>query len=151
MNRGNVPNNDEQVFLDAGNVFVSSTRAVLFGETYAVSNITSVRKSVIRISLRAIITRIIGSGILAFIAAFIVTGIFWWMLSQTAGAFFGLITFVAVFAFVAYRSCYLHSKNPDCVLHIGTAGGETDGLVSKDEIFVDQVAEAINAAIIARG
>ena len=143
MNRENVPTNDEQVFLDAGDVFVSSTRAVLFGETYAMSNITSVRKSRVRMSLIKAITMLIGSVILAFIAMFAVYA----LLGQALGMLAGM----AVFAFFAYRSCYIHLRYPDCVLHIGTMGGEIDGLTSKDERFVDQVVEALNEAIIARG
>ena len=126
---------NEQVFLQENNVLVSSTRLILDGDTYAMSNITSVSKRIRPVSKKgAIILMAIG----AFLAFVMLVG-------ESMGGFAFSVLIIAGGVF------WFRSIKPDFVVSIASGSGETDGMTSDNEDFIDRIVMAINEAIIARG
>lgn len=127
----------EHVFHQDEGVYISSSRAVVFGTTYALANITSVRSWTV------------DKAVLPLLLAILFTLFGGWLVvaSSTTNAlgYMSLAVGVlcAVYYFVVSKKMY-HVK-------IGTAGGEVDALRSKDANYTNQIVAAMNNAIIHRG
>ncbi|MFC7460738.1 DUF6232 family protein [Hydrogenophaga defluvii] len=120
---------EEKSFFQHDGVQVTNSRFVVDGQTYAMSNITSVKAWVNKPSrLWPVLLIIVGllpviSGSKAYGALiFALAGVIWLLLQKT----------------------YYHVQ-----LH--TAGGETNALKSNQKEYVEKVVSAINEAIIHRG
>jgi hypothetical protein len=146
---------EETVYYQDNAVTITSTRAILGGSTYTMVNISSVKIGKKPPDLRpAIALGAIGSLCTACSAcSFLATlqtasqqG------SEAVGAIIGTgistllglaIIGVAIFLFVMLK--------PKYIVRIGSASGETDGLISKDLVYVQTIVDAISTAIINRG
>ncbi len=117
---------DEKSYYAKGNISVTSTRVVLGGKTYALSNITSVALgkktgSILPpfglIAVGAIIAAIVGGSFGNFIAIAAIVGGFVWLV-------------------------YVIAK-PYYVVKIGSASGETDVFHSKNQAEIQEIVNAI--------
>lgn len=133
---------EEHSFLNDGGVYVSNTRVVIHGTTYATANITSVRKHMVPAKNGcAVVMVVLGA----------------------MGALGGLITalngnnsdqwtpFIMCAILLIIGIVWLRSLHPTYHLMLATAGGERQGLTSNDEGVVDRVTAAIADAIVHRG
>jgi hypothetical protein len=125
---------DEPLFQD-DLVTVTCTRAIIAGTTYAMANVTSVRTFVEPKPFSAF-----GGGLAVTIVG---------ALSFAADArTFGLVAIAFGLAVVA---AYLFVMKPKYWVRIGTAGAESNTVWSHDEAWCQEIVDAINDAIVARG
>ncbi|QKM52186.1 DUF6232 family protein [Burkholderia glumae] len=118
----------ETVFLQHGNVTVTNTRFIVPGQTYAMSNVTSI-KHVEKAPSRALGVFVAIVGLLLLFAKV-------WV--------FGLAA-IAIGVFVAWNA----KGQYDVVLH--TASGEVRAFQSPDRGLVQQIVSALNQAVVFRG
>lgn len=118
---------EEKIFLEEGGVKVTNTRFITFGKTQALGGITSV-STLVRNPKRMgpIVVAIIGMALVA--------------MSPLIG--FAIIALGVVW-FILQKKVY--------IIHLESASGASDALESKDQDYIFRVADALNAAIIARG
>jgi hypothetical protein len=133
---------EERVFLNDSNIYVSNTRVMLHGTTYATANITSVSKRFTPAS-KGCAVLLIAVGAIAVIGAL---GSF---KSSDAGSSFMVLLVMA--AILAAGIFWLRSLKPTFHVVLASAAAERQGLTSKDESLVDRVTIAINEAIVHRG
>ncbi|OQC36126.1 MAG: hypothetical protein BWX64_02198 [Acidobacteria bacterium ADurb.Bin051] len=133
---------DEHVFLNEGNIYVSNTKIVLTGTTYATANITSVAARITPPKQGCAITLII-VGVLSVLGALGSFG------SAGAGESVVAVGFAA--AILAAGVLWLRALKPTYHVFLASASGEVQGLSSKDEALVDRVVAAITDAITHRG
>jgi hypothetical protein len=133
---------EEQVFLNENNIYVSNTRVILHGTTYATANITSVAKRMTPASNGcAVILIVIGAfALLAALASF----------SDARGGN-GVGAVLLAVLILAAGIAWLRSLKPTFHVFLASASAERQGLTSKDEALVNRVTGAINDAIIHRG
>jgi len=118
---------EEKTFFEHDGVKVSSARFVVDGQTFAMSNITSVNP----------VTQVPNR----------VGGIFFLLLGLATisqNAFFG-IPLVAISIF------YLSKQKTMFHIMLRTSGGETKALTTYQKEYLDQVVSALNEAIVYRG
>jgi hypothetical protein len=133
---------EERAFLSDGGVYVSNTRVIIHGTTYATANITSVRKQIVPAN----------RGCAVVLAMFGALGALGGLASGLSGSGgdrwmpFVLCAILLIVGIVWFRSL-----QPTYHLMLATAGGERQGLTSKYEIVVDRVTAAIADAIVHRG
>ena len=113
---------EEKVFYDKGNIKITSSRFIVSGQTYSLSNISSVKMGRENHNMEAFVLMLAGLLSLVF-----VVGIF--------------ILALAVWLF--YQKKYK--------VLITTSGGENDVLSMKDENTVRNIVEKLNDAIVYRG
>jgi hypothetical protein len=120
----------EKIFYQDNNVVVTQSRFVSSGKTHAMRNISSVSNCrIVKSKSPAIVLCLIG-----IIAMFI----------GGKGIIFGVIFLglgIAIFA----------TTKDDFSVRINSNSGETNGLISKDQNYVQKIVEAVNEAIIHRG
>ncbi len=125
---------EEQVLFERGSVKVTTLRFIVGAQTFAMSNITSVRSSVDEPSgCAGIALMVIGAAI---------------ALASLAGSLFG---FVVGAALCLGGWSVLHSQHPEYQVRLTTAGGESTALASPEKEYVASVVQALNDAIVARG
>lgn len=132
---------EERAFLNADGVYVSNTRVVIHGTTYAMANITSVRKHVVPASngCAALLIAVAAIGIVGALATALTNSGDAW-----GGVFLcGILLLIGVLWFRSLKTKY-H-------LMLATAGGERQGLSSEDQTVVDRVTAAVADAIVHRG
>lgn len=118
---------EEHIFFEDSKVKVTNARFISDGQTFVMSNITSVKSYVITPSR-------------GLPVVMIVIGLF----SLFAWVLFGLILIgIAVLILLNQKSTY-------CVM-LNTAGGEVRALHSFQRSYIDNVITALNDAIIERG
>ena len=127
----------EEILFSGGNVHVTPSRVIIGPTTYALRNITSVSMGSFRSDHNNIggPLLVIGGGVgtIALAAdAWLLAGVF-----LAIGAV-GLVVL-------------LRPGKRRTTLRFGTSAGESDVLVSADDKFIYDVAEAVNPAIIRRG
>ncbi|MDF3085241.1 DUF6232 family protein [Burkholderia sola] len=118
----------ETVFFQHGSVTVTNTRFIVPGQTYAMSNVTSIKH------LEKAPSRALGV-IIAIIGVLILFAHVW---------LFGLIA-IAAGAFLAWNA----KGQYDVLLH--TASGEVRAFQSADRSLVQQIVGALNQAVVFRG
>lgn len=134
---------EERSFLNDGGVYVSNTRIIIHGTTYATANVTSVRKQIVPANRGCAL-------ILAIFSALGVVSILPVALARNdVGEAWMSFFFCAILLIVGIA--WFRSQKPSYHLMLATAGGERQGLTSKDEAVVDRVTAAIADAIIHRG
>jgi len=122
-----VPATEQALYTDQ-NVHVSTSRLIIHGTTYALSNVTSVRM------LETPPNR-------SFAITLIVLGVIFLGIRLYALALIALA--VGILLCVVLKATYS--------LAIGSASGERSAMSSKDRDYIAHVVESINEAIIARG
>jgi len=120
-------------YSDETGIRVTNTRVIIGDSTYALANITSVRKNITKPSR----TGPIALGLIGLAIA--VSGDGHW----------GMIL-VGVFL-IAVSAIMWRGMNPTYHLQIVSSAGETRALESQDKDRIDKVIHAINEAIIHRG
>jgi hypothetical protein len=132
----------EHVFLDDSNIYVSNTKIILGGTTYATANITSVSKRFTPASKGCAIA-------LTAIAALMTLGSLGPLFSKDFGT--GLIMFLICGALAAGGVAWLRSLKPTYHVILASASGQQEGMSSKDHDLVNRVISAITNAITHRG
>jgi hypothetical protein len=123
----------EQTLLAERGCVVSSARFVVFGTTYPIAGLSSVRAMVCPVDRSGTIRLILVGAALLLLSSF----------SAVLGAL-GLL----LVAFGLYR---WSKARPVFGVRIATAGCEVDALWSQDRDFIDRVTAALNQGIIQRG
>ena len=128
----------ETTFYNTGNVVVTNARAVMAGKTYALANVSSVRKVRIPVNYN-LPGGLIGIGVLALFAGFGSGG-------SSTGTCLGvgaLLIIVGIVIAVLMKPYY--------AVVLGSASGETQSMSSRNEAEIDQITAAISNAIVHRG
>lgn len=133
---------EERSFLNDGGVYVSNTRVVIHGTTYATANITSVRKQMVPAKNGC-------ASIMAIIGALGTIGGLASALGESSSDRW--TPFVVCVVLLIIGIVWFRSLRPTYNVMLATAGGERQGLTSKDEGVVDRVTAAIADAIVHRG
>jgi len=132
---------EERSFLNNGGVYVSNTRVVIHGTTYATANITSVRKHMVPAKSGCAVVMVI-LGALGAIGGLTTA------LSGNNGDQWTPFIMCAILLIAGI--VWLRSLHPTYLM-LATAGGERQGMQSNDEGVVDRVTAAIADAIVHRG
>jgi Family of unknown function (DUF6232) len=132
---------EEAVFLSEGNVYVSNTRVVLAGTTYATANLTSVSKRFTPAS-KGCAMLLVALGALLTLGSFGAIG-------KDPGS--GFVMLIVCAGILAAEIAWLRSLKPTYHVVLASASGEVQGLSSKDGALVDRVINAITRAITHRG
>jgi hypothetical protein len=119
----------ETTFYSMGSCVVTNARAVMANKTYALANVTSVRKEKIPVDYH-------GAALLIVVGLMVMT-IFNSMI-------FGVLLMAGGIAWAVII-------RPKYAVKLGSASGEMSGLVSKDQAEIDRIVEAVSEAIIHRG
>jgi len=128
----------ENTYFESGGVTVTSTRAILGGKTYAMTNITSVAmdKTGAKI-VPGLILLILG--ILISGCGLVVEGT-----SRVLGLFIGIAALiVGILALIAAKPSY--------IVRIGSSSGEANALSSRNQEHIQAIVGAMNQAIVDRG
>lgn len=133
---------EERIFLDENNMYISNTKVVLHGTTYATANITSVSKRFTPASKGCAIALIV-------LGAFMTLGSLGAINSKEPGT--GIILFLICAAIVAIGVLWFRSLKPTFHVMLASASGEREGMSSKDHSLVQRVVDAITNAITHRG
>ncbi|PKM19840.1 MAG: QacE [Gammaproteobacteria bacterium HGW-Gammaproteobacteria-15] len=121
---------EEKVFFNQGNVTVSNSRFIVNGQTYAMSNVTSVKSGEIAPNHGAAV-------ILGFIGLACLLG--------SGGMFFFGLLLIGL-------AIYMFMKNkPTYSVILNTASGENQALTSTDKQYIVQVINSLNESIVNRG
>lgn len=118
---------DEKIFFEHGDVKVTNARFITGSQTYAMSNVTSVKAFEEKPSKTgAILVLVLG------------------LLIALGAPIFGLIV-------AALAGLYLYSLKTYFHVMLFTAGGETSALKTEEKDYLDSVVGALNEAIVHRG
>ncbi|MCT8866313.1 DUF6232 family protein [Shewanella xiamenensis] len=123
---------EEKVFFNKGNVMVTNSRFIVNGQTYAISNVTSVKASENSSSQASVFLLFI----LGFMCFFLDAGY--------VGVGVGILLWVI--AFYDFKTI----KHTYSVI-LNTSAGENKALSSQDEGYVKDIVKALNDAIVSRG
>lgn len=133
---------EERTFLHEGNIYVSNTRVVINGTTYATANVTSVRSATTP-AKRGCATLMIVLSALGTIG-----GLGMLFASKTDGPAAPFVTWVIL---LAIGIIWYTSIKPMYHVMLASAGGERHGMSSRDPALVSRTTAAIAEAIIYRG
>lgn len=138
----------EQEVFQEGDILVSTARIRLHGgKTYSTANVTSVSTKITEYpnpSKQGPVVLMGIGGVLGLIGLGSLGD------NVVGGAFWVLVAAAVVYGgFLWFRR--IRKPEPDYILLIGSASGESEGMQSKDKGLIQRVAEAINEAIVARG
>lgn len=123
----------EHTFYSDKDVTITSARAILYGTTYALSNVASVRAFTVKKSLLPLVL-----GIPAMLFGLPMMG---------ASVELGLAVVAAgIISILAYA---LRSHRH--FVRLGSASGETSAMESTDPAYVQTIVAALNEAIVSRG
>lgn len=120
----------EQEFFSSENVYVSLTRFVAFGQTYAMSGVTSVKSSEVAPS-RLVPILMGGAALLCCLAGFN-----------------GILLGVVLFGLAAW---IWGMQKPEYFVMLSVSSGEVRALKSDDRQYISGVVQALNDCIVARG
>ena len=120
---------EEKIFYDAGSISVSNSRFIVDGQTYAMSNVTSVKTGVEEAKKGAGIL----IGLIGLLVLFGANSILWGI----------IILILGILLFVGAKNRYS--------VVLSTSSGENQALTSKDKTYIEKVVLALNEAIVSRG
>jgi hypothetical protein len=121
---------EDREFFSGENVYVSLTRFIVSGQTYAMSGITSVRAAQINPSR-------LGPILMGFIG----------LLCLFAGG--NAIAVGGILVLGAFGIWHLQA--PEYMVVLSSASGEVRALKSHDRAYISDVVQALNDCIVARG
>lgn len=124
---------EDREFFSNQDVFVSLTRFVAFGQTYAMSGVTSVKAAEIKPDHG-------GTIVLAFIA--FVCLIFGTVSVLMLAIGLSLAVWAAITGF---------SKEPSYSVMLTVSSGQVQAVTSKDRELISKIVQALNDCIVARG
>ena len=133
---------EERSFLNDGGIYVSNTRVIIQGATYATANITSVRKQIVPANRGCAL-------VLAIVGGLGVISVLPLALGGRSGEEWTPFLMCAILLVIGI--VWFRSLRPTYHLMIATAGGERPGLSSSNEGIIDRVTVAIADAIVHRG
>lgn len=133
---------DERVFLDLNGVYISNTKVILAGTTYATANITSVSKRFTPASKGC-------ATLLVVLGGLMMLGSLGPLFSKDFGA--GFVMFLVCGGITAAGVAWWRSLKPVYHVVLASASGEREGMSSKDHDLVDRIIGAITQAITHRG
>lgn len=133
---------EERSFLNDGGIYVSNTRVIIQGATYATANITSVRKQIVPANRGCAL-------VLAIVGGLGVISVLPLALGGRSGEEWTPFLMCAILLVIGI--VWFRSLRPTYHLMIATAGGERPGLSSSNEGIIDRVTAAIADAIVHRG
>lgn len=133
---------NEQIFLDDADIYVSNTKVILGGTTYATANLTSVSKRFTPASKGCAVA-------LTIIGVIFTFGSLGTLFSK--GFAEGFVMFLICGAITAAGIAWLRSLRPTYHVILASASGQQEGLTSKDDDLVNRVVSAISSAITHRG
>ena len=125
---------EEKIYYDKNGVKITESRAIINDTTYPMNNISSVSTGMKENSPLGAYG--IGGGLIVMS----IMG----MRETGAAALIGIVAGILICAFGTTM------KN-NYIVKIGSAGSEKDGLASQDKEYIEEIVNAINEAIIARG
>lgn len=120
---------EEKIFFEAENVSVSNSRFIVKGQTYVMSNVTSVKTGVEKAKKSTGIYMILAG----LFVLFNVQSVLWGCV---------LIAF-GILAFIGAKEQYS--------VILCTSSGETEALTSEDKLYIEKVMAALNHSIVSRG
>lgn len=121
---------EETIFLNKGNVSVSNSRFIVTGQTYAMSNVTSV-KSGLKEPERGGAVALVLIGLLCLLGG-------------------GWVFVVGLVLIGSGVMAWQGAKAQYSVI-LNTSAGENQALVSEDKSYIEDVIAALNEAIVSRG
>jgi hypothetical protein len=121
---------EEKTFFNKGKVLVSNSRFIVEGQTYAMSNVTSVKSGVTKPSQSTTV-------VLGFVGLFCIN-------AGNMGVLFGIGFILA--AFYSWKG-----KKTIYTVILNTSAGENKALSSEDESYVNAIIMGLNEAIVSRG
>ncbi|MFN3883121.1 MAG: DUF6232 family protein [Nitrincola lacisaponensis] len=121
---------EEKIFFNQGNVSVSNSRFIVDGQTYAMSNVTSVKSGVTAPDR-------VGAIMLAVIGLACLFGSGW--------------IFIAGLVLIALAVLSWIKKKAKYSVILNTSSGENQALVSEDQSYIANVISSLNEAIVSRG
>jgi uncharacterized protein DUF6232 len=133
---------EEKAFLNDGAVYVSNSRVVLQGTTYATANITSVSKRITPANTGCA-TLMIAVGALCLLGTLVA------LIAGTGSDMWGLVLISAII--IGVGVLIFRSQKPIYHVVLASSSGERQGLTTRDELLVNRVVGAITEAIIYRG
>jgi len=124
---------EEKEFFSSEDVYVSLTRFVAFGQTYAMSGVTSVgAKEVAPDHSGTTLAMILGA------------------VCILVGLAFPVFLFAA-FVIIGIAIYLRNSKSADYYVMLTTSAGQVQAVRSKDKEYISSVVQALNDCIVARG
>lgn len=126
---------EEKIFFDQNGVTVTNTRFISSGQTFVMSNITSV-KNLIETPPKG------GPLIITAIGVIIA-------LAGLSNSSFGAVITGAIIG--AIGILWLNALKPKYYVALSTASGETRALTSEDKDYIETIVTALNSAIVHRG
>jgi hypothetical protein len=132
---------EERVFFDDDGTYVSNTKIVIGGTTYATANITSVSKNSTPPSTGCAVALVVLGA----------TGVLAGLLLMTDNFSNGIAPLLISLVIAGLGVLWNRSLKADYHVVLRSASGETRGLTSKDQARVDRVVSAIGDAITSRG
>ena len=133
---------EERVFMHDPNIYVSNTRVIIHGTTYATANITSVAKRFTPASTGCATLLVIGGFVMLLSALALFA-------STDKGP--GFVMSLSAIAVIGVGIAWARSLRPTFHVYLASAAAERQGLSSKDEGLIDRVTVAISDAITYRG
>ena len=133
---------DEHVFLSEDNLYVSNTKVILHGTTYATANLTSVQKRFTPASKGCATLLVVIGALMTLVSLGTV-------FSKDAGT--GIMMLLIFGGIFAGGLAWLRSLKPTYHVVLASSSGEREGMSSKDNALVDRVIQAITDAITHRG
>lgn len=124
---------EEREFFSGENVYVSLTRFIAFGKTYAMSGVTSVSAAEGKPDYS-------GSTLMMIVGAIRT-------LIGLSAPFFFLLGIALIAAGYYSRS----SKTPDYYVTLTTSAGHVQAVHSKNREYIASIVQALNDCIVARG
>lgn len=129
----------EETLYDSGGILVTTARIVFPSRTYATANITSV-------SVHTKVVEPLKGGAKFFIAVGALLLSFGLLVDRRGAIQFGVLLLLGgIIWLIRLKNKLLY------YVRIGSAGSESDGLVSGDKVLVGDISAAINDAIVKRG
>lgn len=133
---GTTPAREEQCFYsDSAGVRVTSTRLLVESTTYAMQNITSIKRDSTPPSR-------VGPVVIFLVGALLLLG-------GVSGSGLGMVIFALLM--LAVGAAWWKSQKTTYHLVIASASGEVKAISSEDKQRVDNIVQAVNESIIGRG
>jgi hypothetical protein len=139
---------EEITIYEHENIKVTNLRAVFGETTYAISNITAVKKNEVPAPIGCATLAVAGGALVLLyqVGQFFQNSKY----SATAGGFSGT-WFLLALILLGLGIYTIRTEKPSYNVHISTASGEIKAFTSKDKGQIETIVNALNDAIIKKG